>query len=88
MLIVFYLRLHPFRFGQLHQCLQGISKKVLSTELKQLEADGLVSREQQGQYVRYTLTPLGQTAVPMIEVAAHWGSQFPDESDAPTAVAK
>jgi DNA-binding HxlR family transcriptional regulator len=74
LVILFYLRIQPFQFGQLHQRIQGISKKVLSGELKELEADGLVQRTQAGQYVTYALTPTGQSAIPVIDAISQWGS--------------
>jgi DNA-binding HxlR family transcriptional regulator len=57
------------RFGQLHKELQGISQKVLTQQLRELELDGLIHREVYPEIppkVEYSLTAFGETLKPII----------------------
>lgn len=64
------------RFGQLHRALQGITQKMLTQQLRELEADGIVYREVYPQVppkVEYSLTPLGESLKPILEAMHEWG---------------
>lgn len=53
----------PARFGELRRHIDGISEKMLSQTLKNLESDGLVDRRVQSTlppHVDYALTPTGE----------------------------
>jgi DNA-binding HxlR family transcriptional regulator len=69
------------RFGELLNLLEGISKKVLTEQLRELERDGILTRtvyEQLPARVDYRLTKNGQTLLPLVEVMCRWGlEQFP-----------
>jgi len=70
------------RTGVLLRNLPGISKKMLTQTLRNMEADGLVIRHVHGTVppaVDYTLTPLGKRFVEPIELLYGWGR---DNSDA------
>jgi DNA-binding HxlR family transcriptional regulator len=57
------------RFGQLQKELEGISQKVLTQQLRELELDGLIHREVYPEIppkVEYSLTAFGETLKPII----------------------
>jgi DNA-binding HxlR family transcriptional regulator len=57
------------RFGQLQKELEGISQKVLTQQLRELESDGLIHREVYPEIppkVEYSLTAFGETMKPII----------------------
>lgn len=67
------------RFSELKQLLPDISEKMLMQELQQLVAAGLLLRSPQMQIpfrVAYTITPLGQQALPVIAAAAAFGQAY------------
>lgn len=64
------------RTGVLLRSLPGVSKKMLTQTLRNMEADGLVTRRVYGTVppaVDYTLTPLGKRFVEPIELLYDWG---------------
>lgn len=64
------------RFGELQRTIGGITPRVLSKELKDLEQNGMVEREvlpTAPVAVRYSLTPYGQTLEGVLVALAHWG---------------
>lgn len=67
------------RFNQLHRSLHGITQKMLTQQLREMEEDGLVHREvylQVPPKVEYSLTPLGQSLQPILDVMHHWGVDY------------
>lgn len=67
------------RFNQLHRALQGITQKMLTQQLREMEEDGLIHREvylQVPPKVEYSLTPLGQSLQPILEVMHNWGVDY------------
>ena len=66
------------RFNELCRAIPDISSRVLSSTLKMLEADGLVSRTVYPEVppkVEYTLTELGVSLKPVLD-AMHWGEEY------------
>ena len=66
----------PKRFKVLEREVAGISPTMLTTQLRELEADGLVSREVFATVpptVEYRLTAFGETIFPMMEEMKKWG---------------
>lgn len=64
------------RYGELKKSLAKISHKMLSQQLKELEMDGLVHREEYHQIppkVEYTITKKGRTLLPILEMMNKWG---------------
>lgn len=64
------------RFGILQKTLPDISKQMLTTQLRELEKDDIISRKifpEIPPRVEYTITPLGQTLFPIIEAMDTWG---------------
>ena len=67
------------RFGELKQSIGGISQKVLTTKLREMEADGLVERHVFAEVpprVEYSLTPLGRTLKPVLDAMEQWGTAY------------
>ncbi|MCD8331060.1 MAG: helix-turn-helix transcriptional regulator, partial [Oscillospiraceae bacterium] len=58
------------RFGELKRSIGHVSQKVLTTQLRQMEASGLVTRTvfpEVPPHVEYTLTPLGYSLKPILD---------------------
>jgi DNA-binding HxlR family transcriptional regulator len=72
----------PQRFGQIRRLLDGVSEKVLSENLRQLEASGVVHREvfpEVPPRVEYSLTPLGDELNVALRPLEAWGDKNRDE---------
>lgn len=70
------------RYNRLREELQPIAHRTLSKQLKELEADNLVHREQYNEVpprVEYSLTEEGKTLIPILELMAEWGKQRLDD---------
>ncbi len=66
------------RFNELKKYIGTISFKTLSATLKELEADGLVHREEYPQIppkVEYSLTERGKSLIPILDRMCEWGEQ-------------
>lgn len=67
------------RFGELQRGVGHVSQKVLTSQLRAMEADGLVRREVFAEVpprVEYSLTPLGESLAPVIDALRTWGEGF------------
>lgn len=64
------------RFGELNNSINGISSKVLTSQLNELQSDGLVFKEQlsDSKYSVYGLTDRGKSMLPILKMMAEWGS--------------
>jgi len=74
-LILRKLKDGPIRFNELRRQIEGISTKVLSQALKELERDGLINRQAFATVpvtVEYSITPLGVTLGRKIEAITEW----------------
>lgn len=80
-LILRNLFIRPWRFNELLKNLPGISQKVLTDNLRALEADGIITRTVFAEVpprVEYTLSEVGDTMRPIIEVMEKWGLSYQD----------
>ncbi len=67
------------RFSELKRSLNGVSQKVLTTQLRAMEADGLVHREVFAEVpprVEYSLTELGRSLKPILDAMVEWGTAY------------
>ena len=64
------------RFSEKKKTLKGVTQKVLSTKLKELEQDGILIREEVGTKVEYTLTDIGYSLRPVILSLYDWGKDY------------
>jgi len=63
------------RFGELQRSLTGITQKLLTQQLREMEEDGLIHRKVYPQIppkVEYSLTPLGETLTPILYAMHEW----------------
>lgn len=67
----------PARFGQLAAALPGLSHRVLTERLAELQEAGLVARTTS----HYTLTPRGEGLRPAIDALATWAEPQPSQDD-------
>ena len=75
--ILYYISLRTRRFGELQRQLGDITQSTLTKQLRELEADGLVSRyiyQEIPPKVEYSLTDLGKSFVPILEHMKQWGT--------------
>ena len=67
------------RFGELKKSIGGVSQKVLTAQLRDMEACGLLTRRVYAEVpprVEYTLTDLGQSLRPILEAMSDWGAEY------------
>ena len=67
------------RFNELQQSLPGITQKMLTQQLREMESDGIIHREIYPQVppkVEYSLTPLGETLRPLLQAMHDWGVTY------------
>jgi len=79
--IVYRLSDGPMHFAALRRSLPEMSAKVLAQQLREMQADGLVDRNARGTApapVIYTLTPHGQSLLPVAEAIRRWGMAHQD----------
>ncbi|MBE6421845.1 transcriptional regulator, HxlR family [Succinivibrio dextrinosolvens DSM 3072] len=80
-LLIFHLRNGAMRSSALQHSLTGISNKMFTQSIRELEADGIVKREifpVIPPKVEYSLTEKGKTLVPIMENLAKWGTSICD----------
>lgn len=69
----------PARFGELKRSVVGITQSMLTSQLRELEDDGIIKRKIYAEIpprVEYTLTEFGLTLSPIIQSMAEWGKQY------------
>ncbi len=78
-IVLWYLRKDVRRFSELNRQIPGITEKMLSMQLRELEKDGLVKRTvfpEVPPRVEYQLTAEGRTLLPLLEEIAKWGRKM------------
>lgn len=77
-LILYFLLRGSTRYGELKRAVRDVSHKVLIQHLKELEADGVLVRNDHGEVpprVDYALTPLGESLAEALEPLCAWGTR-------------
>ena len=79
LLILYHLSSQTRRFNELQRLLTGITQRMLTLQLRELEKDGIIHRQVYAQVppkVEYSLTKIGQTLLPVIDVMYQWGQKY------------
>jgi DNA-binding HxlR family transcriptional regulator len=67
------------RFGELSRGVPGISQKMLTQQLRQMEKDNLVQRKVYAEVpprVEYSLTGIGRSLSPILDAMHKWGAEY------------
>lgn len=67
------------RFGELKRSIDGISQKVLTSQLRDMETSGLINRKVYAEVpprVEYSLTDLGRSLSPVLMALKEWGESY------------
>lgn len=75
-MILFYLTSDTRRFNEMRRLIPGITQRMLTKQLRELEENGIVHREVYPVIppkVEYSLTELGQALIPVIQALENWG---------------
>ena len=73
----------PMRFNQLMKSIDGVSPRILTKQLKEMESDGIIRRTSYQEIpprVEYSLTDKGESLGPILKAMAEWGlrNMFPN----------
>ena len=77
-IILFLISKGANRFGMLMKGIDGISKQMLTRQLRELEGDGFLNRQIFAEIpprVEYSITELGQSLFPIIGAMKAWGEE-------------
>ena len=72
------------RFGELKKSIGHVSQKVLTAQLRQMEASGLLTRKVYAEVpprVEYMLTELGYSLKPVLDAMWEWGEEYKKKKD-------
>jgi DNA-binding HxlR family transcriptional regulator len=78
LLILWHVKQKPMRFNQLMREMNGITQKMLTQQLRELEEEGLISRKIFAEippHVEYSLTKYGASLDPVLEYMCKWGEK-------------
>src|ERR1044071_51913 len=77
-LVIYYLEERTRRFGELQKLIPGMTKKMLTQHLREMERDGVISRKVYAEVppkVEYSLTRHGESLKPILKLMSAWGSK-------------
>ena len=78
LLILYLINNEINRFGKMDMMLKNISKQMLTTQLRELERDGIIDRvifPEIPPRVEYALTEKGKSLLPIIDLMKDWGNE-------------
>lgn len=78
-LILWHLSENTLRFSELRKCISGATAKMLTQQLRELEAHQLIHREVFPiipPKVEYSLTELGKSLLPILVAMRDWGAAY------------
>ncbi len=76
--LLFYLEGKTRRFCELQRLIPGLTKKMLTQHLRELERDGIVHRKVYAEvppHVEYSLTRHGESLKPILKLMSAWGNR-------------
>lgn len=74
--ILYHLNQSPRRFNELRRLIPRVTQRMLTQQLRELERDGLIHREQHlviPPKVVYSMTDLGKSLIPVFNMLEEWG---------------
>lgn len=74
--ILFHLMSGTLRFNALRRLIPGVTQRMLTNQLRELEEDGLIIRKVYAVVppkVEYSLSPLGESMIPILTALKAWG---------------
>lgn len=77
--ILYHLSFGTLRFSDLRRRMPGVTQRMLTRQLRELEDDGIVHRKVYPEVpprVEYSLTPSGETLMPIIMELRNWGDRY------------
>ncbi|MEM8672710.1 MAG: helix-turn-helix domain-containing protein [Cyanobacteria bacterium P01_G01_bin.67] len=77
--ILYHLLSETMRFNQLRRLMPEVTQRMLTRQLRELEADNLISRKVYSEVppkVEYSMTEYGKTLTPVIYALQAWGLQY------------
>jgi DNA-binding HxlR family transcriptional regulator len=77
--ILYYLRNGPLRFSQIKRRITTVTQKMLTQQLRAMEADKLIDRHVYAEIpakVEYSLTDHGRALLPLLELMIEWGMKY------------
>jgi DNA-binding HxlR family transcriptional regulator len=79
LLILYLIGNDVNRFGKMSMMLKDISKQMLTTQLRELENDGIIERKIYPEIpprVEYFITDKGKALLPVIALMREWGNEY------------
>jgi len=79
LMILWHLTKSTIRFNELQRLLPNITQKTLTQQLRELGSDGLINRKAYAEVppkVEYSLTNLGESIKPVLQVLCQWGKDY------------
>ncbi|WP_432453308.1 MULTISPECIES: winged helix-turn-helix transcriptional regulator [unclassified Agarivorans] len=77
-IVLYHLLSETIRFNELRRLMPEITQRMLTKQLRELEADNLISRKIYAEVppkVEYSITTYGKSLTPIIEALHAWGVQ-------------
>lgn len=76
--IIYFLNISPRRFNELRKLIPGVTQRMLTQQLRELERDGIINREQYLEIppkVVYSMSELGHSLIPIFKRLEEWNAK-------------
>ena len=76
--IIYFLNISPRRFNELRKLIPGVTQRMLTQQLRELERDGIINRKQYLEIppkVVYSMSELGLSIIPIFNRLEEWNSE-------------